>query len=77
MTVLSQRAFCFVAFYKMNLTVEEKIEYMEDCKVVCEQPLVSLGEGWGGGGKDREEKAIGGGLKRQKIQMTEAGGKKL
>lgn len=72
MTVLSQRAFCFVAFYKMNLTVEEKIEYMEDCKVVCEQPLVSLGEG-----KDREEKAIGGGLKRQKIQMTEAGGKKL
>lgn len=31
----------------------------------------------GGGGKDREEKAIGGGLKRQKIQMTEAGGKKL
>ena len=41
--VLSQRAFCFVAFYKMNLTVEEKIEYMEDCKVVCEQPVVSLG----------------------------------
>ena len=38
--------------------------------------LLAWGRG-GGGGKDREEKAIGGGLKRQKIQMTEAGGKKL
>lgn len=54
-----------VAFYKMKFHQREKIEYIEDGKGACEQPLVSLGEG----GKDRERKVTGGGLKRQKIQM--------
>ena len=55
----------FVVFYKMKSHQRKKIEYIEDDKGVCEQPLVSLGEG----GKNRERKATGGGLKRQKIQM--------
>lgn len=61
--VLSQRAVCSILQNEISQT--KKIEYIEDDKGVCEQPLVSLGEG----GKDRERKATGGGLKRQKIQM--------
>ena len=64
--VLSQRAICSVLQNEISPT--KKIEYIEDDKVVCEQPLVNLGEG----GKDREGKATGGGLKRQKIQVRPA-----
>ena len=44
----------FVVFYKMKSHQRKKIEYIEDDKGVCEQPLVSLGEGGVRIGKEKQ-----------------------